>query len=277
MPRSTSVTRGARPIADHLRGAGRGLGVQRCAGVQPDDRFALSSEDGRLAVGDPREPTRRLQYILRRRGWRRQRSSTRRSGGGGGGGGFRQALMIVRGGFGEFRAPTPQSLFSSLQSQNGEFNAETQLYCVGPQVPTPDWEGFANGEGSPTDLHRGRFPRRHVGPRCSDRRHDLCSGLRSATGVARLAGRFASALPADHRVGRWDIRSGRRAIWRLGSQSRHRARSSVWPTRPTGQCTPFPARSTRAQGPRRLVRPDSTRSTPRSCRSTPTCNPTRGK
>ncbi len=66
--------------------------------------------------------------------------------------------MIVRGGFGEFRAPTPQSLFSSLQSQNGEFNAETQLVCVGPQVPTPDWEGFADGEGAPTTCTGGVFP-----------------------------------------------------------------------------------------------------------------------
>jgi hypothetical protein len=66
--------------------------------------------------------------------------------------------MIVRGGFGEFRAPTPQSLFSSLQSQNGEFNAEKQLYCVGPQVPTPDWEGFADGEGAPTTCTGGVFP-----------------------------------------------------------------------------------------------------------------------
>ena len=68
-------------------------------------------------------------------------------GGRGGGGGFRNAWAIVRGGFGEFRAPVPQNLFSSVISANG--SGESQLVCVGPQVPTPNWGGFANGTASP--------------------------------------------------------------------------------------------------------------------------------
>lgn len=55
--------------------------------------------------------------------------------GGGGGGGFGGApFLILRGGYGEFRAPIPQNLFPSVQSQNG--TEETQLVCVGPQVPS---------------------------------------------------------------------------------------------------------------------------------------------
>ncbi len=78
-------------------------------------------------------------------------------GGGGGGGGRTPAFMIVRGGFGEFRAPTPQSLFSSLQSQNGA--AETQLVCVGPQVPLPNWSGFYDGSADPpSTCNGGAFP-----------------------------------------------------------------------------------------------------------------------
>jgi hypothetical protein len=72
------------------------------------------------------------------------------NGGGGNnnrGGGFRNAFAIVRGGFGEFRAPVPQSLFSSLQSANG--SAESVLSCVGAQVPSPNWAGFANGSAPP--------------------------------------------------------------------------------------------------------------------------------
>lgn len=68
---------------------------------------------------------------------------------GGGGGGSRSASAIIRGGFGEFRAPTPQSLFAGLQSATGAAGAEAQLVCVGPQVPTPDWAGYLNGAASP--------------------------------------------------------------------------------------------------------------------------------
>src|SRR5262249_17521331 len=66
-----------------------------------------------------------------------------------GGGGFSPPAAIIRGGFGEFRAPVPQTLFPSLQSATGAANAETELVCVGPQVPTPDWAGYYAGTAQP--------------------------------------------------------------------------------------------------------------------------------
>ncbi|HZS59884.1 MAG TPA: carboxypeptidase regulatory-like domain-containing protein [Gemmatimonadaceae bacterium] len=72
---------------------------------------------------------------------------------------FNAPLVTLRGGFGEFRAPVPQSLYSSLQSATGLAGAESQLVCVGPQVPPPDWEGYTNGTGSPpTTCVGGAFP-----------------------------------------------------------------------------------------------------------------------
>jgi len=65
-------------------------------------------------------------------------------------------FAIIRGGFGEFRAPIPQSLFPSVQSANG--TAESQLICVGPQVPSPDWAGFAGRLRRPAHTMR-----RHLG------------------------------------------------------------------------------------------------------------------
>jgi len=73
----------------------------------------------------------------------------------GGGGGPRQASAIIRGGFGEFRAPVPQTLFSSLQSATGAAGAESQLVCVGPQVPPPDWSGFFSGAVQPPTTCNG--------------------------------------------------------------------------------------------------------------------------
>lgn len=77
-------------------------------------------------------------------------------GGGGGGGGPRTPIAIVRGGIGEFRAPIPQTLFPSAQSANGM--AESQLECVGPQVPAPDWAGYADGSAAPPTTCAGTIP-----------------------------------------------------------------------------------------------------------------------
>ncbi len=55
---------------------------------------------------------------------------------------------VIRGGYGEFRANAPLSLFSSAQSENGAANGETQLICIGPDVPfnrTTGWAGYLDG------------------------------------------------------------------------------------------------------------------------------------
>ena len=47
--------------------------------------------------------------------------------------------LIIRGGIGEFRSVTPTSLYSGAQSATGLSQSESQLYCIGAFVPTPDW------------------------------------------------------------------------------------------------------------------------------------------
>ena len=58
-----------------------------------------------------------------------------------GGGGF--ASTIIRGGVGEFRSPTPSGLFAAAQGATGLPGTESQLVCIGGQVPIPDWTSFA--------------------------------------------------------------------------------------------------------------------------------------
>ncbi|HWZ59719.1 MAG TPA: hypothetical protein VNW46_12150, partial [Gemmatimonadaceae bacterium] len=54
---------------------------------------------------------------------------------------------VFRGGFGEFRANAPTSLFSSAQSQTGFPGAESQTVCTAPNIPFngADWPGYFNG------------------------------------------------------------------------------------------------------------------------------------
>ena len=59
----------------------------------------------------------------------------------GGGGGF--ASTMIRGGVGEFRSPTPSGLFAAAQGATGLPGTESQLVCIGDQVPIPDWTSFA--------------------------------------------------------------------------------------------------------------------------------------
>jgi len=47
--------------------------------------------------------------------------------------------LIIRGGIGEFRSVTPTSLYSGAQNATGLSQSESQLYCIGAFVPTPDW------------------------------------------------------------------------------------------------------------------------------------------
>ncbi|HWZ27614.1 MAG TPA: TonB-dependent receptor, partial [Gemmatimonadales bacterium] len=55
---------------------------------------------------------------------------------------------IIRGGFGDFRSLTPNTLYSAALAAPGLSNAETQLVCIGSSVPTPDWGQYANNPSS---------------------------------------------------------------------------------------------------------------------------------
>ena len=50
----------------------------------------------------------------------------------------------IRGGFGEFRGRAASQLFASAADATGLTNGQTQIVCVGPTVPAPDWETFAS-------------------------------------------------------------------------------------------------------------------------------------
>ena len=49
---------------------------------------------------------------------------------------------IVRGGVGEFRSPAPTGLFASAQNATGLAGGEQQLFCVGSDVPAPEWSAY---------------------------------------------------------------------------------------------------------------------------------------
>jgi len=56
----------------------------------------------------------------------------------GGSNGF-LARTVITGGGGEFRSPTPTTLYTSALAAPGVSSVQAQLYCVGAGVPTPDW------------------------------------------------------------------------------------------------------------------------------------------
>ncbi|HXI64362.1 MAG TPA: carboxypeptidase regulatory-like domain-containing protein [Gemmatimonadales bacterium] len=59
------------------------------------------------------------------------------------GGGADQTATFLRGGVGDFRSLTPTSLYSAVLDAPGLSDAETQLICIGPAVPIPDWSQYA--------------------------------------------------------------------------------------------------------------------------------------
>ncbi|MEO5799761.1 MAG: TonB-dependent receptor [Gemmatimonadales bacterium] len=62
--------------------------------------------------------------------------------------GFSPPALVVRGGAGIFRGTMPSTLPGTAQAQAGFLTTETQLSCVGGNVPTPDWNSYANDPNS---------------------------------------------------------------------------------------------------------------------------------
>lgn len=56
--------------------------------------------------------------------------------------------LIVRGGVGRFRSPTPLNLVAQTQTATGLSNSEAELNCVGSTIPTPDWNSYDADAGS---------------------------------------------------------------------------------------------------------------------------------
>ncbi|HEY0994670.1 MAG TPA: hypothetical protein VGD77_01645, partial [Gemmatimonadaceae bacterium] len=59
-----------------------------------------------------------------------------------GGPGLGGALMVIRGGIGEFRARPQTSLFASAVDATGLPGTTTELNCIGAGVPVPDWDAY---------------------------------------------------------------------------------------------------------------------------------------
>jgi len=59
-----------------------------------------------------------------------------------GGGQDAASSTYLRGGVGDFRSPTPTSLYSAALAASGLSGAERDLMCVGTGVPTPDWSRY---------------------------------------------------------------------------------------------------------------------------------------
>jgi len=64
--------------------------------------------------------------------------------------------LVIRGGIGEFRSTIPTSFYSSAQNATGLSQSESQLYCIGPFVPIPDWSIWSGDDtGIPTTCAGG--------------------------------------------------------------------------------------------------------------------------
>ncbi len=59
-----------------------------------------------------------------------------------------QPGWIVRGGVGEFRSPLPSGLLSAVHRATGLEVSETQVVCVGGEVPQPRWEEYLRDPAS---------------------------------------------------------------------------------------------------------------------------------
>jgi hypothetical protein len=63
------------------------------------------------------------------------------------GAGFAAPTLIVRGGIGEFRGRTPAQLFTNALDATGLATGQSQLVCVGPATPVPDWDAYLRDPG----------------------------------------------------------------------------------------------------------------------------------
>jgi hypothetical protein len=59
--------------------------------------------------------------------------------------------LIIRGGGGEFRSPTPASLVTQAYTATGLDAAGEEITCIGPGVPPAEWSAFAADPGTVPD------------------------------------------------------------------------------------------------------------------------------
>ncbi len=109
---------------------------------------------------------------------------------------------VLRGGVGEFRGRTPGALYSSAQGANGLAGGASQVVCIGPAVPTPDWAGYlADPSTIPTACSPNPGPPAFAGARPNVAVFDPGFGAprswRASLGVQRRLGqRFQLSVDA---------------------------------------------------------------------------------
>jgi len=78
---------------------------------------------------------------------------------GGGGFGFQPASWVIRGGVGEFRNQPPTSLVAQARAATGLGQSQSQVTCIGPAVPLPEWGTYyANVDSIPEGCTGGGGP-----------------------------------------------------------------------------------------------------------------------
>jgi hypothetical protein len=127
---------------------------------------------------------------------------------GGGGGGFGPQPYILRGGVGEFRGTFPLSMFASALTATGLPNSQSQLICIGADVPVPDWSAYAtdpsmiptscaNGAGS-----NGGFGNQRPNVTVFEPDFGAPRSWRASLGVAhRMSVRLGASLDVSYALG----------------------------------------------------------------------------
>ncbi len=114
--------------------------------------------------------------------------------------------LVVRGGIGEFRSPTPGSLFSSAQAASGFAGSEAQLVCIGANTPTPDWHAYQTDPGSIPNACAGGprpgLPSRSPSITGFDPDFTAPRAIRTSLGVQRRFGLITYGVELSHALGR---------------------------------------------------------------------------
>ena len=104
-----------------------------------------------------------------------------------------------RGGIGDFRSPIPSNLVGAAQAATGLSAGETQLYCLGGAVPTPDWHSYrVDIDAIPTSCvgASSSLPTRLPGITVFDEDFGAARAWRGSLGVTRRFG-IARSLSLD--------------------------------------------------------------------------------
>jgi hypothetical protein len=111
---------------------------------------------------------------------------------------------FLRGGVGEFRGRAPSQLFAAAQQSAGLAGGQSQIVCIGPGVPAPDWPSYSNGGAIPTSCAAGGPVFSAARPGVTAFNSDFSSprSWRASLGLTRrFWERWAATLDAQYAIG----------------------------------------------------------------------------